>query len=541
MGLKLKAAILLEDFNKVSMLLFQNEELAKNLNDNEFNILVSYAIRNNKKTLLNMLLKSANEAQRNKIFDYIALHHMRTESKVANRIRSDAIVLRMTDYDDALKVMDFINRDPELVMYAKPTNPFIMKNGKVGVSYDDNISYNATSALMLSQYFEYCRKNNLLKKVSHKHFRDYVHNYLKNTFNDPKNLLAFQSLPEVARASKRFQSIGECLLNYEHVLRLMVMQLDGNMNMERFRSFYVSVKDYSKNRQMADYYGQLVESKEKNLNSSSDSADKNLIDDYIEYARKKYSNVVNVIAYLRKYTEEENLNAITRDHNFRERFQTGMTPKKALLLMQGNVEHYVREVSVEEKTEDLTKKESFAESFLQEYIDFARLKYGDSNVEAYLNKYVSDGLGCITRDQNFRGRFLQYLPPSKLLEITNQDISAYVERYIRSKVSEQTPEKLYEIFVNACIATYQKYGYNQLRKAIECGFTADYNYFTDGNNQFRAYLASVTPEEFSSFCAKLLTSHGISIGDNNDIYDKCVEAIQGMVASKNNTQIKQVS
>jgi len=71
MGLKLKAAILLEDFNKVSMLLFQNEELAKNLNDNEFNILVSYAIRNNKKTLLNMLLKSANEAQRNKIFDYI--------------------------------------------------------------------------------------------------------------------------------------------------------------------------------------------------------------------------------------------------------------------------------------------------------------------------------------------------------------------------------------------------------------------------------------------------------------------------------------
>ena len=133
------------------------------------------------------------------------------------------------------------------------------------------------------------------------------------------------------------------------------------------------------------------------------------------------------------------------------------------------------------------------------------------------------------------------MPPSKLLEITNQDISAYVERYIRSKVSEQTPEKLYEIFVNACIATYQKYGYNQLRKAIECGFTADYNYFTDGNNQFRAYLATVTPEEFSSFCAKLLTSHGISIGDNNDIYDKCVEAIQGMVASKNNTQIKQVS
>ncbi len=480
----------------------------------------------------------------NKIFDFIAKNKMINGSKVANRVRSDSIVLRMTNYDDAIKVMDFINSDPELVMYAKPTNPFIMRNGKVAVSYDDNISYNNTLAMMMGEYFNYCRQNHTLERVNHRDFRNYVNAYYQNTFKDSNLLKNFRYHSQVVRMVKRFDSVGSCLNNYAQVLKLMVMQLDASMNMERYRSFYLETKDYSRNQQWTEYYNNLLngvpQKSRENLEPTADMAEIALINSYIQFAKRKYQNTSSVIAYLKKYIEEENINAITRDGNFREKFQTGMTPKRALFIMQENIEEYVGKI-ISEKVEEETETLPLPEQILKEYIDFARLKYGDSNVAAYLNKYVSDGLSCITRDQNFRGRFLQYLPPSKLLEITNHNISSYIGEYIRSKEPEQTPEMLYEVFVNACIATYQKYGYNQLRKAIECGFISNYNYFTDGNNHFRALLATVPPEEFASFCAKLLTSYGTSIGDNNDIYDKCAEAIQGMVTSKNNIQMKQVS
>lgn len=71
MLLKLKAALLLEDFNKISTILFENEGLVKKLSVKEFNEIVRYAILNNKRILLNCLLKEANEEQKNKIFDYI--------------------------------------------------------------------------------------------------------------------------------------------------------------------------------------------------------------------------------------------------------------------------------------------------------------------------------------------------------------------------------------------------------------------------------------------------------------------------------------
>lgn len=480
----------------------------------------------------------------NKIFDFIAKNKMINGSKVADRVRSDSIVLRMTNYDDAIKVMDFINRDPELVMYAKPTNPFMMRNGKVAVSYDDNISYNSTLAMMMGEYFNYCRRNHTLENVNLRDFRNYVNAYYQNTFKDPNLLRNFRYHSKVVGMIKRFDSVGACLNNYAQVLKLMVMQLDDGMNMERYRSFYLEAKDYSRNQQWTEYYNNLLngvpQKSKESLEQTADMAEIALINSYIQFAKRKYQKTSSVIAYLKKYIEEENINAITRDGNFREKFQNGMTPKRALFIMQENIEEYVGKI-IPEEVEVETETLPMPEQILKEYIDFARLKYGDSNVAAYLNKYVSDGLGCITRDQNFRGRFFQYLSPDKLLEITNHNISSYVGGYIRSKGPEQTPEMLYEVFVNACIATYQKYGYNQLRKAIECGFTANYNYFTDGNNQFRSRLATVTSEEFASFCTKLLTSYGTSIGDNNDIYDKCVEAIQGMVASKNDIQTKQVS
>lgn len=474
----------------------------------------------------------------NKIFDFIAKNKMVNGSKVANRVRSDSIVLRMTNYDDAIKVMDFINSDPELVMYAKPTNPFMMRNGKVAVSYDDFISYNSTLAMMMGEYFNYCRQCNTLGNVSHKDFRDYVNAYYQNTFRDPNLLRNFRYKPEVVGLSKRFESAGACLNNYAQVLKLMIMQLDGSMNMERYRSFYLEVKDYSRNQQWVEYYNNqlngIPQKREEKVEVTADMAEIALINSYIQFAKRKYQKTASVIAYLKKYIEEENINAITRDGNFREKFQNGMTPKRALFIMSGNIEAYVEKVVVEEAQEE-TEVLPMPEQVLQEYIDLARVKYGDSKVALYLNKYISDGLGCITREGNFRERFLKYLVPETLLQITNQNIFAYVQGYIQMKDQKNGKEanavNLYDIFIKACVATYQKYGYNQLSKAIECGLMQNYSYFTDGNGQYRSYLMNASKDDMTNFCFKILSTYGVGMGDNSPVWDKCARAIEQMLLS----------
>lgn len=484
-----------------------------------------------------------------KIFDFMASLHMANGSKVADQVRSDSIVLRLVNYDDALRVMNFVNGDPELMMYARPTNPFMMRNGRVGVSYDDLVSYNITLTIMMKEYFQYCRQTGRLNAVNTSDFRSYLNRYYQNTFKNSNNLKIFLTIPYVANSIRKFSSQGACALNYSQVLKLMIMQLDGNMNMEMFRSFYTDVKDYSKNRQMIAEYDNLLNPSIRMNNRLEDTASMEeiaLVNSYIKYLYEKYQTEHTVCAYLRSYVEKKDINVITRDKNFRSRFYQAMSPERAIFIMGNNVEEYVRIILSEEYSQTEEPEIPFDENLLQDYIDLARKKYGDDKVEPYLAGYVKDGLKFITKENNFRNKFLQYLPPDKLLEITNQNISGYVQNYIREKNKNsdniESPERKYEMFVRTCVATYQKYGYNQLRKAIECGFVSDYKYFTDGNENFRLRLANLSSEEFSNFCTKLLANYGVSMGNSNDFYEQCTEAIVQIVASQKEKQdVKQAS
>ena len=63
------------------------------------------------------------------IFDFIGQNKFETYSKVSDVIRSDAIVLRMANINDAKKVINFINTNLYLSSKARKTNPFLIKNG----------------------------------------------------------------------------------------------------------------------------------------------------------------------------------------------------------------------------------------------------------------------------------------------------------------------------------------------------------------------------------------------------------------------------
>ena len=88
------------------------------------------------------------------IFDFINQNKFETYSKVSDVIRSDAIVLRMANINDAKKVINFINTNSYLSSKARKTNPFLIKNGVVGLASDRNLSYNSTIAFLITKYYK---------------------------------------------------------------------------------------------------------------------------------------------------------------------------------------------------------------------------------------------------------------------------------------------------------------------------------------------------------------------------------------------------
>lgn len=90
----------------------------------------------------------------NMIFDYIDQNELSTLSKVADVRRSDEVVLRMSNVEDAKKLLEFINNNEYLSTRAKPVNPFLIKSGVAGLANDRLLSYNETLSFIIAEYFK---------------------------------------------------------------------------------------------------------------------------------------------------------------------------------------------------------------------------------------------------------------------------------------------------------------------------------------------------------------------------------------------------
>lgn len=380
----------------------------------------------------------------NKIFDFISSNNMSTASKVAKALRSDSLVLRMANFDDAIKVMDFINNDPELNFYAKETNPFLIKNGKVGMAYDENLSYNATLAMLLSNYYNYCKNNNLLGNVSMYHFKEYVSLYYSNTFKNINNLREFTRMNNFSKMSNRFNSVGDEIVNYENIIKFIIMSLNENISIEQFRQCYNNCINKNNNEIMASYYN------------------------------KSLSN------------------------------------------------GFISKESVEQQDVNIFNK----------YIEIASRKYSVEEMLGYLNSYISGNITAITRDRDLRQLFKIHMTPKKILAITNNNVSLYINNYLNQKnvrndsnYQETLTSSYYDLFINACMATYNKYGRKQLYQALVSGTLGDYQYFTNDNNYRDNLIKYINRFEFYKFvCQIALTSKLKTI----DINEKASEIISGM-------------
>ena len=263
----------------------------------------------------------------NTIFDFIAKNNMKTCSKVASTVRSDEIVLRMENMDEAEKVINFINSNKFLVDNARYTNPFLNREGIVGIAYDDLLSYNSTVAHFVA---EYLRNTN---QPSYNEFLYFINNKYTNLFNNQSELAEFTNSEYFNKNLNRVKNGFSFLKHPEYYItdnfRIVLDAIKNNVNMYSYKNLYGLI-DQSK-----AMFDQLTP-KDPTL----------LLNDYIKYAFEKYNHDYNeVIIHLESFQGDNehapNINAITRDNNFRYLFSENINPYMLKSLTYGNLDNYV--------------------------------------------------------------------------------------------------------------------------------------------------------------------------------------------------------
>lgn len=116
----------------------------------------------------------------NKIFNFCSSNNIIHHSKVAKKIRSDNVVLRVSSLEDADKIIQFVANDPFFHSNQLKANPFAYHIGFMGLATDGNYSYNSQLANLIEKYMLDKQISGDLDKVSIEDFNQFIENSTQN-------------------------------------------------------------------------------------------------------------------------------------------------------------------------------------------------------------------------------------------------------------------------------------------------------------------------------------------------------------------------
>ena len=120
------------------------------------------------------------------VFNYMIDENIITQSKIAKEMRNDVLVVRVSTMEEAEKVSKFVNSLDynSSVSY----NPYILSDGKVGMTYDGTLSYNKTLSLLMNSYFNTKKNSNSLDKSTMEDFVNFIKREVLLCINDSEYL-----------------------------------------------------------------------------------------------------------------------------------------------------------------------------------------------------------------------------------------------------------------------------------------------------------------------------------------------------------------
>ncbi len=348
----------------------------------------------------------------NMIFDYIDQNELSTLSKVADVRRSDEVVLRMSNVEDAKKLLEFINNNEYLSTRAKPVNPFLIKSGVAGLANDRLLSYNETLSFIIAEYF---KKVEDYDKVSLLDFRRFVVNYHNNVFASGNEYENFSNSDIFLDYKDTYPKVSDRMANFYQVFHTIILALDSKTKLEDFFNHVSMCQDNTRFSKLSEYFSNMEEKLPSSAYTNNDKA--KLFNEYLMHAKNKYG-AANVIVYINSYLDG-NENAITRDNNFRDLFVKNLTPNDILRITNNDVKGYINKLfNIKENNND-----EIISLFVRAIYE-TQAKYGAAQACHAIRMISHNNLSYITNGNgNYR---------DKLSEYSYNELIAAVNNYIMS-------------------------------------------------------------------------------------------------------------
>lgn len=155
------------------------------------------------------------------VIDFSVKENIPMQIKVAKEMRNDAITMRVTTKEDALKIEQFLNIELDYQTSINP-NPFLCRKGKIAFAYDGNLSYNTTLSKLLNGYLIERKNLQMLDSITVEGFLIYLKKQKvllngpdKQFYSDYYNLID----------STRFE-------NFIKIIEMIIKNIEGTMTLD---------------------------------------------------------------------------------------------------------------------------------------------------------------------------------------------------------------------------------------------------------------------------------------------------------------------
>lgn len=341
------------------------------------------------------------------IFDFLEKNNITHKSKIGSDVRTDDIVIRLTNEYDAKRLSEYINKSNYIKEGMLKVNPFCFESNGIGYAYDGHLSYNSCVAQLITDYSNRMYELGINQnEVNINSFYKYVEAYLQ--------------IPEKINSLPHVEGDSEKLLEASLVLELVKYSL-GTSNIEDFFKFY----NYAINKKKESY------NSTKNVQEDKEE----LFNEVILTTMKKYHKGYNPneperdgFNYLEHFLNG-NLNGITRDKNLRTRVQNNLSLEDTLMIAKQN--------NIPGNTNIDIVLNYIKTTILNEIIKCCEIRnpgYGILQVQEYLNsgslKFITEGVAnARTLAKNLDPNMIHNL----FINLGVQNIEEYVKYYYNNK------------------------------------------------------------------------------------------------------------
>lgn len=113
----------------------------------------------------------------NQIFDFISKTSIQHQSKIADKIRNDNIVIRVNNLNDAQTIINFVNSNNYLREGLIKVNPFLSNCNGVGITMDNSYSFNSTLCNIICNFVFHLKQQNALNLLTIENLNIYKGQY----------------------------------------------------------------------------------------------------------------------------------------------------------------------------------------------------------------------------------------------------------------------------------------------------------------------------------------------------------------------------